>query len=152
MTSVSRKERAYEKYAWVIFFVFGFATFISAPIVLLGRPPDPPSAQSTTGLTLDEIAARTPGILGYIGGITTQLGNFMLATGVLTMGIALVPYRRGERWAWYVSWVLPVLLVVQLANSLSTGARLWQVDFVGLLVILAGLFMPYRKFFPKVTR
>ena len=142
-------EKGYQKYAWIILFVFGLLAVIASPINLLGRPPNPPSPESTTGLTLDEIGARIPGILGFISGISRQLGNFLLAMGVLIMGIGAVPYRRGERWAWYVCWIIPVNLVIQLANSFATGGFLWQVDFAGLIVVLAGLFMPYRKFFPK---
>ena len=143
----TRIEKGYVKYAWIIFFVFGFLAVITAPILLSGRPPDPPSPEGTTGLTLPEMDTRIPGILGYISSISTQLGNFMLAMGVLLMGIAAVPYRKGEKWAWYTCWILPVLLVIQLVNS--RGGLGWQADFVGLLVALAGLFMPYRKFFPK---
>lgn len=76
----------------------------------------------------------------------------MLAMGVLIMGIAAVPFRRGEKWAWYIFWILPVLLVILLANSfISTpgGEFLWQLDLAFMFVILAGLFLPYRKLFPN---
>jgi len=140
-------EKGYVKYAWIIFFVFGFLTVIAAPINLLGTPPNPPSPETMTGLTLEEMNAQIPGIHSYISSISTQLGNFMLAMGVFLMGIAAVPYRKGEKWAWYTCWILPVLLVIQLANSRRGFG--WQADLVGLLVVLAGLVMPYRKFFPK---
>jgi len=81
-------EKGYVKYAWIIFFVFGFLTVIAA-----------------------------------------------------------VQYRKGEKWAWYTCWILPVLLVIQLANS--RGGFGWQADLIGLLIVLAGLFLPYRKFFTK---
>src|SRR5260221_10177407 len=142
-------ERAYEKHAWIIIFVFGLLAVIAAPINLLGTPPNPPSPESTTGLTLDQMSTRIPGVRDYIGGISRQLGNFMLAMGVLIMGIAAVPYRKGEKWAWYISWIFPILLGIQLANSFATGGFLWQLDFAFLFVMLAGLFMPFRKFFPK---
>ena len=142
-------DKAYVKYAWIILFVFGLLAVIAAPINLLGTPPNPPSPEGMTGLTLDQMATRIPGVLGYIGGISRQLGNFMLVMGVLTMGLAAVPYRKGEKWAWYISWIFPVLLGIQLANSFATGGFLWQVDAGSLVVVLAGLFMPYRKFFPK---
>jgi len=145
--SGSVPEAAYRKYAWVIIFVLGFLTAISSPIGLLGIPPNPPSPEGTTGLTLDQMAARIPGIKAYVGSIATQLGNFMLVMGVLIMGIAAIPFRKGERWAWYVCWVLPVFDVIQLVNS--NFGFLWQVDFVFIFVILAGLLLPYRKFFPK---
>jgi hypothetical protein len=149
VTTRSAGEKAYEKHAWIIIFVFGLLAVIAAPIGLLGIPPNPPSPEGLTGLTLNEMATRNPGVLGYIGGISRQLGNFMLVMGVLTIGLAAVPYRKGEKWAWYISWIFPVLLGIQLANSFATGGFLWQLDFAFLFVILAALFMPYRKFFPK---
>jgi hypothetical protein len=63
------------------------------------------------------------------------------------MGIAAMPYRKGEKWAWYIFWILPVNLVIQLVNS--RGGFAWQLDVAFLVVVLAGLFMPYRKIFPK---
>ncbi|HEV2227228.1 MAG TPA: hypothetical protein VGR56_10550 [Nitrososphaerales archaeon] len=118
-------EKAYVKYAWAIFFVFGLLTTISSTIGLLGNPPNPPSPESTTGLTSNQIAARIPGISDYIGSIARQLGNFMLAMGVLIMGVAAVPFRRGEKWARYIFWILPVLLVIQLTNSFPFYSRWW---------------------------
>ena len=143
----TRVEKGYEKYAWIIFFVFGFLAVITAPILLSGRPPDPPSPERTTGLTLPEIGTRIPGILDYISSISTQLGNFMLALGVLIMGVAAVPFRKGEKWAWYAFWIFPINLVIQLVNS--RGGHGWQEDFAFIFIALAGLFMPFRKFFPK---
>ena len=140
-------EKWYVKYAWIIFFVFGLLTVIAAPINLLGTPPNPPLPEGTTGLTLAEMATRIPGILSYISGISVQIGNFLLTMGVLLMGIAAVPYRKGEKWAWYTCWIIPVFIVIQLANS--RGGFLWQADAVFLVVAVAGLFLPYRKFFPK---
>ena len=141
-------EKAYKRYAWIIFFVYGLLPVMIAPrYLLLGIPPDPPSPEGMTGLTLDEMAVRIPGMLGYISSLSVQLYNFMLAMGVLVMGIAAVPYRKGEKWAWYAFWILPINLVIQLANS--RGGFLWQVDLAFIFVLLAGLFMPYRKFFPK---
>ena len=147
-----RAEKAYEKYAWTIFFVFGLLWVVASRTQLSGMPPNPPSSEVTTGLTLDQLASRVPGIMNYIAGVDRQMGNFMLTMGVLMMGIAGVPYRKGEKWAWYIFWILPVLLVIQTVNSfLSTpgGGLGWQLDFGFIFVLLAGLFLPYRKFFPK---
>ena len=136
--------------AWIIFFVLGVLAVVTAPIMLLGNPPNPPSPEGSTGLTSDEIAVRVPGIADYIGSISRQLGNFMLAFGVLLMGVAAGPLRRGERWAWFVAWMVPVLLVIQLLNS--RGGHGWQLDLGVLAVTVAGLVASYRKFFPKRER
>lgn len=140
-------EKWYVKYAWIIIFTFGLLSVMAAPINLLGTPPNPPSPEGMMGLTLNEMDGRIPGILNYISSISRQLGNLLLVMGVLFMGIAAVPYRKGEKWAWYICWILPVFLVIQLANS--RGGFGWQADLVGLVVALAALLLSYRKFFPK---
>ncbi|MDP9321497.1 MAG: hypothetical protein M3P16_10440 [Chloroflexota bacterium] len=137
----------FQKHAWLIFFILGIGAVIAAPIQLAGNPPDPPSAEGTTGLTADEIAERVPGMPRYISSISRQLGNFMLAFGVLLMAISAVPFRRGERWAWFSLWVAPVLLAIQFLNS--HGGLGWQFDLALVPVTLAGLLVPYRKFFPR---
>ena len=143
----TRVEKGYVKYAWIIFFAYGLLSVIAALRILPGRPPDPPSPEGFTGLTLAEMDARLPGVLGYISSISTQLGNFMLALGVLIMGVAAVPFRKGEKWAWYAFWIFPINLVIQLVNS--RGGHLWQLDLAFIFIVLAGLFLPFRKFFPR---
>lgn len=148
-------EKGYAKHAWIIFFVFGIGSAIAGIIIVAGVVAvDPPSAESTTGLTLDQVATRVPGIDAYISGLARQLGNFMVGMGVLLTGVAAVPFRRGERWAWYACWSLAVVIVVQLTNSFAIysfahGGFGWQLDVASLIIVLAGLLMPYRKFFPK---
>ena len=141
-------ETPFQKRAWIIFFTYGLLAVIGAPILILGTPPNPPSPEGLTGLTLAEMATRIPGILGYVRSISTQLGNFILGLGVLIVGIAAIPYRKGEKWAWYVFWILPVNLVIQLLNS--RGGFLWQLDAAFLVVLMVGLFLSYRKFFPTI--
>jgi hypothetical protein len=91
--------RAAGNYAWIVFFGLGSLAAIAGVAIVAGVLPNPPSAESTTGLTMDQIVAQIPGIAGYIGGLSRQLGNFMIAMGVLLAGIAIVPCRAGERWA-----------------------------------------------------
>lgn len=140
-------EKWYVKYAWIIFFIFGLLNLVAAPINLSGMPPNPPSPEGITGLTLAGMDMKIPGIRSYISSISVQIGNFLLVNGVLMMAIAAIPYRRGEKWAWFVLWMILVFLIIQLVNS--RGGFGWQADFVFIFVALAGLFLPYRKFFPK---
>jgi hypothetical protein len=136
--------------AWWIFFVLGVLTVISAPIGLLGNPPDPPSPKGFTGLTSEEIAARIPGMSDYISSIARQLGNFMLGFGLLLVAVAAVPFRKGERWAWYAMWAAPLVILIQLLNS--RGGNGWQFDLGFVIITSAGLIWPYRRFFPKGPR
>ena len=147
MTGPLTRERG--MHAWIVFLAFGILSVIAGVGILAGVLPNPPSAEATTGLTVQQIAAQVPGIRDLLLGFSRQLGNFMIAMGVLLTGIAAGPYRTGQTWAWYASWIMPVLLVVQLANSLATGGFLWQVDLASLLILLAALVAPYRRFFPR---
>ncbi len=133
--------------AWLLFFVLGVLAAVAAPFLLLGNAPDPPSPEGFTGLTAAEIAARIPGMPGYVSSISTQLGNFMLTSGVLMAAIAIGPFRRAERWAWYVFWVVPLMLLIQFLNS--RGGLGWQFDLGLFFVMIAGLLWPFRLFFPK---
>ncbi|OGO57064.1 MAG: hypothetical protein A2Z32_00550 [Chloroflexi bacterium RBG_16_69_14] len=133
--------------AWLLFFGLGVLAAIAAPFLLVGNAPDPPSPEGFTGLSAAAIATRIPGMAGYISSISTQLGNFMLTSGVLMAAIAIGPFRRGERWAWYALWVVPLLLLIQFLNS--RGGLGWQFDLGLLFVMIGGLLWPFRLFFPK---
>ncbi|MBA3687438.1 MAG: hypothetical protein H0W81_01165 [Chloroflexi bacterium] len=145
----------YAKHAWLIFFVFGIGSVIAGIIIVTGVVAvDPPSAESTTGLTMDQIAARVPGIEAYVTGLARQLGNFMVGMGIVLAGVAAIPFRRGERWAWYACWSLAIVVMVQLTNSFAIygfahGGFGWQLDVASLVLVLAGLLLPYRRFFPQ---
>jgi hypothetical protein len=54
-TMDTRVEKGYEKYAWIIFFVFGLLAVITTPILFTGHPPNPPSPEGMTGLTQDQM-------------------------------------------------------------------------------------------------
>lgn len=61
--------------------------------------------------------------------------------------IALVPYRRIERWAWCALWFYPVFWSVHLFGNLPPGTdHIHQVVFIALSLI--GLVLPVRVFFP----
>jgi hypothetical protein len=69
---------------------------------------EPTTALAITGKTIDEMRAESPAaftVIDYIyrgGGITLTL-----FTTLMTIVLA-IPYRRGERWAWWTAWILPI--------------------------------------------
>lgn len=73
------------------------------------------------------------------GAASTGLGLF----GTL---IALIPYRRRERWAWFALWFYPAFWVVHLVGRLPPGKdHIHQVVFI--VLSLVGLLLPVRQFF-----
>lgn len=61
--------------------------------------------------------------------------------------IALVPYRRTERWAWSALWFYPFFWAAHLFGNLPPGTdHIHQVVFIALSLV--GLLLPVRVFFP----
>jgi hypothetical protein len=97
------------------------------------------------------------GILAF--GVVTVLpsvvgGNLLIrATGLASIGlglfgslIALIPFRRGEVWAWAVLWFYPIFWTLHLLGGLPPGKdHIHQVAFI--VLSLAGLLLPVRDIF-----
>ena len=65
--------------------------------------------------------------------------------------VAVFPFRRRERWAWWALWFYPVFWTVHLVAALPPGKdHVHQVVFI--VLSLAGLLLPVRAFFPPRTR
>jgi len=64
--------------------------------------------------------------------------------------LSLTAYRKGERWAWYILWSVPVFFLGFVAIAMSIGAS-GLLPFLTLFVVLSllGLLLPFRRFFPK---
>lgn len=72
--------------------------------------------------------------------------------GLSTILISLTAYRKGEKWAWYVPWAAPLLIAGLTALDGAGGAAWWPLQTVFLLIPLAGLIVPYKRFFAKDQR
>lgn len=114
----------YTKYAWIIFFVNGL--LVAAGVAL-----------AFTGQLLGVVHGSMP--LAVVG-----LG---IGFGIFAMAIAAVPFRRGEKWAWYVSWTWPVLFGFNTVSFFPDPG--WQIDFSLIFVLSAALLISLRDFFPR---
>ncbi len=131
--STVRKEKGYEKYAWMLLFVLGVVTIFFASTILVG------GINSSPVSFPDAVEFAVP-IIGW---------------GVLIMATSAVSYRRGERWAWYASLPLPLAWAALAAHDLTVGGFRASFAFfpiIYLVIALLGLLLPYRKFFPKKLR
>ena len=81
------------------------------------------------------------GLLRAIGVATTGMGIF----GVM---IALMAYRRKEKWAWFTLWYYPIFWIIHLAGGLPPGNdHIHQIVFI--VISLLGLLLPVRQFFSR---
>jgi membrane protease YdiL (CAAX protease family) len=81
------------------------------------------------------------GLLRAIGVATTGMGIF----GVM---IALMAYRRKEKWAWFTLWYYPIFWIIHLAGGLPPGNdHIHQIVFI--VISLLGLLLPVRQFLSR---
>jgi len=145
-------ERAREKYGWVWYLGLGLLWLVVGlsqlfnPTVLLEK-----DVQHVTGMPLSEFEASSPETTKMIFWLFGTLGNLKISWSLFLLAITLTGYRKGERWAWYAMWLAPAILVCQaifdvyFLGDINEALPWVPITFLSLV----GLFLPYRKFFPR---
>jgi len=141
----SRPERAYMRYAWIIFvilplFHLGFGLLlIFAPAAFFDNFLDStvPGSQVTVFVT--------PWSLNHAG---AHLGSVFVGWVIMLEAVAIGGYRNGRRWSWYALSYMPVLLAYD-ASLHFPSLREMAAPLILLAVALLGLVLPFRIFFPK---
>jgi hypothetical protein len=148
-------------YAWTILATLGilliFIGILLGGVVgnpgVQGLPGEKSDAEYITGMTWTEISAGSPGLARLVVYELQTRDIFRSFWGFLVLAIAVYPYRRGERWSWYVLWILPVqfvVLAVWFSTKLSLLSPLGVYGAFAALAV-AGLLLPYPRFFPSHT-
>ena len=94
-----------------------------------------------------------PKFAGFLASTLVDDGTSGVGLALFGMVVSLTSYRRGEKWAWYTSWSMPIgILAAQLNLYLLTGFIMVMV-LAGafILVSLLALFLPHGQFFPRET-
>jgi hypothetical protein len=144
-------ERAYEEHAWIIpfgmglFFAFSMTATLISPVILTGAEG---AVMSLTGSTFSQLAASSPGVANYIYYLIRIFAIFSAGLGVLFAVVSATAYRRGEPWSWFVTWIVPVLFVLDFADDYFSFRYVDTSSIVIAAILVAGLLLPYRKFFP----
>ena len=71
-----------------------------------------PAADQTelTGRAWDQFASQDPEVAYLFSRQLNILGFLGAGFGLLAAVVSVIPYRRGERWAWYALWLFPVTI------------------------------------------
>jgi hypothetical protein len=126
-TLTSGGEKSYEKYGWMVLSASAILGIVAALITTL--PP--------ISWFWDPLYESAYPIMG-------ALGTALVGLNVLALVMSLIPYRRGERWAWFTLWMLPL-------GWVSQFVFLTDVSYLVLaLFTTVGLALPYRRFFSRV--
>ena len=127
--TLMRKERAFEKYGWMILSVSAVLGIFAAVVTTF-----PPLYVFSSSLY--------EGVYPMLGALGTALVGF----NILALVMSLIPFRRAERWSWFTLWLLPLEWVSQFVFS---------PDLTYLVLALftaVGLALPYRRFFSRAEK
>jgi hypothetical protein len=120
--AVNERWRAYGKYAWMILFISALLG-ISGGVSLMF--PSDPTSLSPRGLW-----------------IIRAWGITWVGFNIFVLALSVGPYRRGERWAWYTLWLVPVLFI---GYFLIAPETIYAYLVLAALTAL-GLILPYRRY------
>jgi hypothetical protein len=145
-------ERVHEKYGWVVYLALGLLWLVVGlyqiflPRELLGD-----DIQLVLNLSLTELELSSPVAMDFVFWLYGSLGLLKVSWSLFVLAITLTGFKKGEKWAWNTLWLVPALLVsTGLFNTFYIGDVSQMLQWVPILSLsLVGLFLPYRKFFPK---
>jgi hypothetical protein len=142
-------EEGYQKYAWILIAIVGVAYIFDRIVFFAGVNPDPPLFQSLIGQSLSSFNSSFPKEADAMTYLFHGVGLFALGLGIFTIGVSYKPYRKGERWAWYIIWYLPIIMLLATIANYMFGGESWPLNLVLVILSLTGLLLPFRNFFPK---
>jgi len=119
-----RSERDYAGYGWMILSANAILGIFAASI--MGLP--------SLFMYLSPSSSGASPILG-------ALSMALLGFNVFALVVILIPFKRHERWAWYILWMLPLQWLLQFI-FLPDLAYLMLA-----MLTIVGLILPYRRFF-----
>lgn len=107
--------------SWVILLVLaGAITFfsITSAMTAYGGGPD----ALTPGFSLEQLETVNADASAAVRGRRVTAATWALAYGILLAYVVLVPYRRGERWAWWALLLsLGIAQLLSIARVLALG-------------------------------
>jgi len=65
-----------------------------------------------TGMTWNQLQAASPTVARLIDTIFRTSGASLAALALLSLSICLTAFRKGERWAWFALWALPLWMLL----------------------------------------
>jgi uncharacterized membrane protein HdeD (DUF308 family) len=120
---MSQPESLRFKIAWISLAIIGIAIFVFGLIVSVW-----PGSSDTLFLRTIGVASIGMGLFGVM--------------------IAVIPYRRRERWAWFTLWYYPIFWLAHFLGGLPPGQdHIHQIVFI--VLSLVGLLISMSDFFAR---
>ena len=146
------EEKFYVRYGWLILAIsalLGLGAGIY--LALFPAPVDLRGVMNLTGQSWTDLVAKSPAAARLTRYFISEFWIADATVYALSLGIAVTVYRKGERWAWYLSWLVVLYGLAFIATSAAAGGTMWANWIVHLSLQVLGLVLPYRKFFPRTA-
>jgi hypothetical protein len=104
------------------------------------------------GVTVTQIRTFNANVMDQITILFQFTGLYMFGTTSMAAILALLPYRKGEKWAWYTQLVIGgialigQLVIVYIAGNLLPSYML-PFNIVLIILWLIGIILPIKEFF-----
>ena len=156
-----KSETFSERHAWKALFGVSLVLGLFGVGDMLGGASDLQNGEtilmhSLTDMSWNELQAANPNAANLIDTKFRTDGATLATIAVLSAAICLTSFRRGQRWAWYALWALPVWMVLTAAFILNAvkhpryGTPIPVISGSILAVLYTTcLALSYRKFFKK---
>jgi hypothetical protein len=152
-----RRTPRYLTVGWMLLLLLGLFPFVSVAADLI--------ADFTTGIPGDHVGTfarlagttwasaqhTVPGIANYVTTLEIGYAVHELVFAILFLFILIVPFRRGERWAWWASWAFLIADVVYTLTFGRSDSTILQRSLVVDVVLPILLVVQIPRFFGRTT-
>jgi hypothetical protein len=120
------------------------STFVASSALWVALTPAGDQTE-LTGRAWEQFALQDPEVAYLFSRQLTIIGFQGAGFGLLAAVVSVIPYRRGERWAWYALWLFPVTIggiaARMLIDQYPAGYYYAGITAVALVALL----IPIRK-------
>jgi len=127
------------------------STFVAASALWVALTPAGDQTE-LAGRTWEQFAQQDPEVASLYSMDLVVLGLLGAGFGLLAVAVSVIPYRRGERWAWYALWLFPVTIggvaARMLIEQYTAGyyyAGITTVALVALLIPIRNVLRPHQS-------
>ena len=102
------------------------------------------------GVTVSQIRDFSPNLMVVIQNLIQIVGLYLLIAALSICFISILPYRKGEKWAWYAVLVLGGTFMIGGAILfITTYSVLGILDITLLILWIIGLALPAKEILSK---
>ena len=106
---------------WLLLGLIAIFGLFATGDIAAGIAFEPRTVISLTGRTVDQLQAESASAYRMLDYVVRAGGITFVMLAVVLVAILLVPYRAGQRWAWWTMWLFPAWMAAVLVLNTATG-------------------------------